>query len=77
MAKLKQRRRLVKSKRLRRAISAYVEYLKMGGKVRFAELETGLLVSLLARGRPILTGLSATYLYGTAREYREESDDGI
>jgi hypothetical protein len=74
-AKLKQRRRVVKSKRLRRAITAYVEYLKMGGEVRFAELETGLLVDLLERGRPILTGLSATYLYGTAREHRDEPDD--
>jgi hypothetical protein len=73
--KLKQRRSAVKSKRLRRAISAYVEYLKMGGEVQFSELETDLLVGLLSRRRPILTGLSATYLYGTPRERGESFDD--
>lgn len=74
-AKLRARRAFVRSRRLKRAIAAYVEYLKMGGRVRFSELETDLLVSVLGRGRPILTGLSATHLYGTARERAEEYDD--
>ena len=30
---------------------------------------------LLDAGTPILTGLSATYLYGCAREYNDEYDD--
>jgi hypothetical protein len=74
-AKLRERRRFVRSRRLKRAIAAYVEYLGMGGRVRFSEMDTGLLVGLLQTGHPILTGLSATYLYGCARERNEEYDD--
>jgi hypothetical protein len=74
-AKLRSRRTFVRSRRLKRAITAYIQYLRMGGRVRFSELETDLLVDVLSRGRPILTGLSATYLYGTARERDEEYDD--
>lgn len=74
-AKLAQRRRFVQSVRLQRAISAYIEYLKMGGRVRFSDLEPALLIRLLDRGHPILTGLSATYLYNTARERDDEYDD--
>jgi hypothetical protein len=74
-SKLRERRRFVRSRRLKKAIAAYVEYLGMGGRVRFSELDTGLLVELLRSGHPILTGLSATYLYGCARERNEEYDD--
>jgi hypothetical protein len=75
VGKLRERRRFVRSRRLKKAIAAYVEYLGMGGRVRFSELDTSLLVALLRRGRPILTGLSATYLYGCPRERNEEYDD--
>jgi len=74
-AKLRQRRRHVRSERLKRAITAYIAYLNMGGRVRFSELESGLLIRLLERGHPILTGLSATYLYHTARERNGDYDD--
>jgi hypothetical protein len=74
-AKLGRRRRFVRSARLQRAITAYIDYLKMGGRVRFSDLEPALLIRLLDRGHPILTGLSATYLYSTAREINDEYDD--
>ena len=54
--------------KLREATRAYIEYLRLGGRVDFEDLNPGLLRSHLQRGRPILTGLSATYLYGCARE---------
>ncbi len=73
--KLRRRRRYARSPRLKRALSAYATYLRMGGRVRFADLEPELLVRILARGKPILTGLSATYLYRTPRERNEEYDD--
>jgi len=73
--KLARREEYVKSERLRRSLKAYRRYLRLGGKVRFTELETRLLVGILASGRPILTGLSATYLYQTPREYRDDYDD--
>lgn len=62
------RRNVVKSVRARQALLAYEKFLEAGGIVGFAELEPKLLVSILDRGRPLLTGLSATYLYQMARE---------
>jgi hypothetical protein len=73
--KLRRRARFVRSERRRQVLRAYVELLQAGGKVRFHELEKRLLVGLLRDGQPILTGLSATYLYRTPREYREQYDD--
>lgn len=73
--KLARREAFIKSESLRRSLQAYRRYLRMGGEVRFAELEPQLLLSILASGRPILTGLSATYLYQTQREYNNEYDD--
>lgn len=54
--------------RLRRATRAYLEYLEAGGELRFEELRPALITRHLERDRPMLTGLSATYLYGCARE---------
>ncbi len=53
---------------LRFATRAYLEYLALGGEMRFEELRPGLIRRHLERDRPMLTGLSATYLYGCARE---------
>lgn len=63
---------LVKSGfRLRETTPAYLEFLSLGGRIRFEELSPGLIRRRLSIGRPILTGLSATYLYGCAREVDE------
>jgi len=50
---------------------AYLEFLLAGGRVRFQELEPELIRSHLMDGLPIMTGLSATYLYDCAREVFE------
>ncbi|MGD8867930.1 MAG: hypothetical protein PVI01_09870 [Gemmatimonadales bacterium] len=73
--KLGQRLASVSSRRLKQTIRGYVNFLEMGGRVRFADLDEKLLAGLLAQRRPILTGLSATYLYRTAREHKDEYDD--
>lgn len=57
-----------KRRKLRIASKAYIQFLEAGGVLRFAELDAELISGFLARSRPILTGLSATYLYGTPRE---------
>ncbi|MDV3309000.1 MAG: C39 family peptidase [Cyclobacteriaceae bacterium] len=57
-----------KRRKLRVASKAYIQFLEAGGVLRFAELDADLIRSYLSRSRPILTGLSATYLYGTPRE---------
>lgn len=54
--------------RLRQTTPAYLEFLELGGKIRFEELAPGLIRRHLSKGRPMLTGLSATYLYGCSRE---------
>jgi hypothetical protein len=60
------------SGRLRVATRAYLRFLKKGGELRFEELTTALIRKYLGREIPILTGLSATYLYRNAREFGPE-----
>lgn len=57
-----------KKRKLEVASLAYIKFLSAGGQIRYAELDHTLIKEHLSRGVPILTGLSATYLYGTARE---------
>jgi hypothetical protein len=51
------------------ATDAYLEFLNLGGRIGFEVLTTNLLRRFLNRSLPLLTGLSATYLYNSAREY--------
>lgn len=53
---------------------AYLDFLRLGGDLRYADLDETLLSYHLERGEPILVGLSATYLYGCARELGEPSE---
>jgi len=54
--------------KLRVACRAYADFLDAGGKLELGDLEPALLRRFLRRGVPILTGLSATFLYREARE---------
>ena len=56
------------SPRIALATGAYREFLACGGRIRFEELRPELMRRHLTEGHPVLTGLSATYLYGCARE---------
>ncbi len=60
--------------RLQAATVAYLEFLQLGGEVRFQDLTKRLIRQYLNAGHPILTGLSATYLYHCPREYGPHSD---
>ncbi len=51
------------------ATEGYLEFLRMGGSLRFTDLSPPLVRGLLRRRHPIITGLSSTFLYRTAREY--------
>lgn len=57
-----------KQRKLQVASKAYIKFLELGGKLLWAELDEHLIKSYLNRSLPVLTGLSATYLYGTPRE---------
>lgn len=57
-----------KRRKLRVASQAYIKFLQSGGEVFNSELDETLIKKYLKQSRPILTGLSATWLYGSARE---------
>jgi len=66
--KLLRQREAKTDAKLRHATDAYLHFLELGGEIRYADLTASLLRRHLERGTPVLTGLSATYLYGSARE---------
>jgi len=66
--KLKLQRHAKKQRKLRTASDGYMEFLQHGGILRFEDLTSDLLVKLLSGPRPVIAGLSATYLYQSARE---------
>jgi hypothetical protein len=63
--------------KLHTATKGYLEFLELGGELRFEDLTTALIRKYLNRSIPVLTGLSATYLYRSAREigYEGKEDD--
>lgn len=64
-----------KDPKLAIATEEYLKFLELGGTLKYEEFTGSLLRRYLNRGIPILTGLSATYLYDCAREYQNEYDD--
>ena len=71
-ARLEAQIRVKPVERLRVATKAYLDFLELGGRIRFEELRPELIRHHLTQGEPILTGLSATYLYGCAREVERD-----
>ena len=65
--------------RLTEATAAYLEYLALGGELEMVDLTPRLLRRWLVRGRPLLIGLSSTYLYQAAREVGSDTlqDDDV
>lgn len=55
--------------RVREVTPGYLEFLRLGGRLRLRDLSRYLLRGLLRRRKPIITGLSSTYLYRAMREY--------
>lgn len=65
-------------RKIKYASNAYIKFLKLGGKIKFQDLTPELIKRYLLDRRPVLTGLSATYLYRSKREIGEfetEYDD--
>lgn len=57
------------------ATQAYLEFVEQGGDVRFEDVTSTLIERYLTRETPILTGLSATFLYRSPREIPETGED--
>ena len=56
------------------ATRSYLDFARLGGRIRLEDPTTELLVEHMRSGRPVLTGLSATYLYRACREYGPNDD---
>jgi hypothetical protein len=63
--------------KLQLASQSYIEFVERGGKLYMEDLSRPLIQKYLNSSVPILTGLSATYLYRDAREHGAtyDSDD--
>lgn len=67
--KLQCRNEYMKDKKLNSVTNAYIRFLELGGKLRFEDLRPGIIRRYLKMNRPVIAGLSATYLYQTKREF--------
>lgn len=75
MDRLRKRIQAKEGKKLRLASEAYLRFLGLGGEVRMSDLSPDLIRGYLDQNHPILTGLSATYLYRAPREVGVHDDD--
>lgn len=75
--RLLQREQFTLHEKEKLAIHNYVRFLEQGGRIRYEDLSRNLLRRFLKAGLPILTGLSATYLYRSMRVAAGEQDDDI
>ncbi len=66
--KLREQMAAKADRRLGEATASYLQFLELGGELTMEALTPGLLRRWLGQGRPILTGLSATFLYRSKRE---------
>jgi hypothetical protein len=71
--RLAAQRQAADSSKLEQACSEYLDFLSLGGKLRMEDLTSELIRRFLKNSTPILTGLSATYLYRAKRELGRDS----
>ncbi|MEJ8802289.1 peptidase-C39 like family protein [Pontibacter sp. H249] len=75
--KLEQQLEYKKGSKFRRATMAYIDFLRLGGELKSRDLTKSLLNEYFEQGIPLLTGLSATYLYRSSREFGDEHGNSI
>lgn len=68
ISKLQEQKKIKNGHRFVKASNAYIEFLKLGGQIKFDEFSPTTFSKYFRRHVPILTGLSATYLYRSKRE---------
>ena len=74
IGKLKAQLKYRKGKRFKASSEAYMEFVSLGGELAFDDLKPELLDRIFDQRLPILTGLNATYLYDSMREYTDRHD---
>lgn len=75
--KLVAQTRFKEGKKLHSACLAYARYLKMGGELRFDDPRPSLFQRYFDHDLPVLSGLSATYLYKSKREYTGSNGQSV
>jgi len=60
--------------KLRAATGAYLQFLQLGGQLLSKDLNGALIRGFLNQGIPFIAGLSATFLYRSAREFGPNCD---
>jgi hypothetical protein len=68
-AKLEAQLEFKQGKKFEVASRAYIRFLQLGGEIVFDDLTPEVFDIPFEAGLPVLTGLSATYLYDTRREF--------
>lgn len=64
--------------KLKLATQAYLDFLDLGGQVKYEDLTPPMIRKILEQDHPILTGLSSTFLYRSQREIEATcADDDI
>lgn len=64
-----------KDPRFVESVQAYLDFLELGGEILFKDITPNLLKHYFRNDMPILTGLSSTYLYQSAREFVNDNGD--
>jgi hypothetical protein len=72
--RLRKQMEFKKDRKLRVAANAYMKFLELGGVMKFEDLRSHVITKYLKNEQPIMVGLSATYLYKSAREYGPNLD---
>ena len=67
--RLKRQMNYKQSPKFQMATYAYIRYLELGGQLLFSDLNSKMIKKYLSNNHPVIVGLSATYLYKSAREY--------
>ncbi|STX50311.1 Uncharacterised protein [Legionella busanensis] len=75
--KIKTQMKYKRTKRFLQASRSYLDYMALGGEIRFKTLNLQLLKKYFDQQIPILTGLSVTYLYRSAREIYTKNGQGL
>jgi hypothetical protein len=75
--KLRAQLEIKQGKRFEVASRAYIRFLELGGEIAFDDLTPALLDLPFDSGLPVLTGLSATYLYDSRREYTDRHNRAV
>lgn len=63
-----------KDQKLQTVANAYLEFLRLGGQIKFEDLRASVIRKYLKREQPLIVGLSATYLYKSSREFGPNLD---